>query len=178
MHRVVSTMTIGSIGDLGRIADRLADNGVNIDAIGGGEALLDGRGVGVIAMLMTPDDDTDRILSALDGLELADGRTLQGATFHPSFDLVLDDHPGELARAARLIGGEGISIMGLVSIDVHAGWGIVGLGFGGEADRDAARDRLREEGFTVLSEHGGQRRRAWVDEMLGDAAPPDEDSMP
>lgn len=172
MHKVTSTLTVGSIGDLGHIAGALAGAGFNIDAIGGGEGLVNGQGVGVIAMLITPDDDEAAIRTALEGVQLDGNRTVAGIGFHPSFDLALNDQPGQLAGAAGLIGRKGININGIVSVDVHSGWGVVAVGFGSDADRDAARDLLVAEGYTVLDEHGARDRRLWVDEQLGGAQPP------
>ena len=51
MHRVVNATTAGSVGDLGRIARRLADDGINIAAVGGGEGSARGGSVGHIAFL-------------------------------------------------------------------------------------------------------------------------------
>ena len=174
MHKVTSTVTVGSIGDLGHIAGALAGAGYNIDAIGGGEALVNGSGVGVIAMLITPDEDTDeeRIKEIIAGVQLDGGRTVQGVEIHPSFDLVLNDQPGQLAGAAGLIGNEGINIQGMVTIDVHSGWGVVALAFSSDTDRDNARTVLEANDYLVLGEHGGQARRRWVDEQLDGAQPP------
>lgn len=174
MHKVTSTVTVGSIGDLGHIAGALAGAGYNIDAIGGGEAQVDGKGIGVIALLITPDepDDEDRIKEIISRVQLDGGRTVQGVEIHPSFDLVLNDEPGQLAGAAALIGGEGINIQGMVTIDVHSGWGVVALAFSSDTDRDNARAVLEANGRLVLGEHGGRDRRLWVDEQLGGAQPP------
>lgn len=174
MHKVTSSVTVGSIGDLGHIAGALAGAGYNIDAIGGGEALIDGKGVGVIAMLISPDEEEDeaRIKEIIAGVQLDGGRTVQAVEIHPSFDLVLDDQPGQLAGAAGLIGSEGINIQGMVTIDVHSGWGVVALAFATETDRNTAQAVLVANDYTVLGEHGGRDRRLWVDEQLGGAQPP------
>ena len=173
MHRVVSSVTVGSIGDLGHIANALAAAHINIEAIGGGEARLRRSGIGVIAMLLNPDTDEQAILDALEGVQLDGGRVLDGATFHPSLDLVLKNDPGELGRAAALIGAQDVNIEAMVSVDVHGTWGVVALAFPSDSDRDTARDALVAAGFTVLDEHGAQTVRQWVTDQLDNALPPD-----
>lgn len=180
MHRVVKATTQGSVGDLGRIARRLADNNINIDAIGGGEGFARGGSVGVISLLVTPDEDRDdaAILGLLEGLDLGSGRTLTGVQIHPALDLELDDRPGELAVAAELLGDANINIVGVLSVDVHARWAIVSLAFENTGDWTSARDILREavddqgkKRFVVHEEHGGRDRRRKVDRVRADRVP-------
>jgi hypothetical protein len=167
MHQVLNCGTLGSIGDLGRIARALSDNGYNIEAIGGGEALLDDSS-GIVTLLVTPDDnaDVETLDTFLPGLELDSGRSLRSFRVHPDLHVELDDVPGELARAAEALGGANINIMSVLSIDAHAGWAIVCLGFEGDDDKDNAEGILRGEGFTVLPKHGGEKRRKHVDREL------------
>jgi hypothetical protein len=171
MHSVANSVTVGSVGDLGRIARALQEAKINIDAIGGGEAVARGGEVGIISMLLTPDHDQQKILDALVGLDLGGGRVLEGVTMLPAFDLELADEPGRLADAAEVIGAERINIAGIISVDVHSGWSIVSLAFASVADRNGARQALRNAGFTVLGGHGGRGRRRKVDDALGGRVP-------
>lgn len=171
MHKVASSVTVGSIGDLGRIARALADRGINIDAVGGGEGFARGGEVGVISMLLSPDDDPAGIIGILEGLDLGNGRTLQGVRMLPAFDLELEDTPGRLADAASVIGDAEVNIAGIVSVDVHRGWGIVSLAFEDTGARATARNALRRNRFTVMSSHGGRGRRHRVDDLIGDQVP-------
>jgi len=179
MHRVVNATTAGSVGDLGRIARRLADEGINIAAVGGGEGFARGGSMGHIALLI--DDDTgrtdDEILDKLRGLELSPTqefaqRTLDSVEIFKSIDLELDDRIGELAVVGELLGAAGIDIKGALSVDVHADWGILALAFADD-DVDQARDILSNaqdaQGnlrFKVYPEHGARKRRRKVDNAI------------
>jgi hypothetical protein len=169
MHRPLRVVSVGSVGDLGRIARRLAERGFNIEAIGGGEGTARGGSVGVVSMLVTPDDDPSAIVEALEGLELDGGRTLEDVQTYPAFDLELGNQPGQLAEAAELLGAHEINIMTILSIDVHNDWAVVCLAFEDDDAASEASERLRGAGFSVLQEHGGHRRRRRVDHKLGGA---------
>ena len=171
MHKVVSVVTSGSPGDLGKIAQALKDEGINIDAIGGGEGVLNGTPVGIISMLVTSDEQNSAVGELIGALDLGPGHTLVSSAEHPALDLELDDSPGTLADATSLLGGQDIDIMGVISVDVHVGWGIVSLGFEDEGVRDTASDLLTNNGFTVLEPHGGRERRHEVDAIIRAANP-------
>lgn len=172
MHKVLNVLTSGSVGDLGKIAQALQDKGVNIDAIGGGEGNLNGTPVGIIAMLVTSDEHDGSVSEIIANLDLnGQGHTVVSAVEHDALDLELDDTPGSLAAATSLLGGNLIEIMGVMTVDVHVGWGIVSLGFQSEAIRDEARDLLTNGGFNVLEPHGGRERRHEVDEIIRAANP-------
>jgi hypothetical protein len=171
MHRVASSVTVGSVGDLGRIARALANEGFNIDAIGGGEGVARGGSVGIVTMLVTPDDDPAEIARILEGVELDGNRRLAGVRMYPAFDLELADQRGQLADAAELLGNANISIMGVLTVDVHRDWGIVSLAFEKPGDANQARQVLIQGGFTVLPRHGGRGRRKKVDQVIGDGVP-------
>lgn len=171
MHQTVKCGTVGSVGDLGRIARKVQQEGFNIRAIGGGEATLRGGGVGVISMLVTPDTEPDlaRLADALTNLELDNARTLTEVQIHPGFDLDLDNQPGALADAAELIGSADppINIMSVLLVDSHDGWGVVSFAFEDTDTRDRARDLVAaDDRFTVLDEHGGEHRSDRVSKFV------------
>jgi hypothetical protein len=166
MHKVVSAVTVGSVGDLGRIARRLADNGYNINAVGGGEGSALGGSVGIISLLVTPDEDDQALLGLLQDMPLDGGRTLQDVVIHPALDVELVDEPGQLATVGEVLGEAGINIMAVQSVDVHLDWAHVSVAFESEAIRDQAQDILVGAGIRVLPEHGARRRREQVDRIL------------
>ncbi len=170
MHKVLKTVTSGSVGDLGKIALALEEHGVNIDAIGGGEGDLNGVPVGIIVMLVTSDDDSQVASGIIRDVDLGNGHHVVESTEHDALDLQLDDSPGTLAAATSLLGNANppINIMGVISVDVHVGWGIVSLGFE-DGVRDTARDLLVTGGYNVLEEHGGRDKRHEVDEIIRSA---------
>jgi hypothetical protein len=166
MHKVVKAVTVGSVGDLGRIARRLADAGYNINAVGGGEGSALSGEVGIISLLVTPDANEAEILELLHELPLDGGRTLEDVAVHHALDVELVDEPGQLATVGELLGGAEISILGVQSVDVHLDWAHVSLAFESEAVRDQAQDILVGGGIRVLPEHGARRRREQVDRIL------------
>lgn len=171
MHKVVKVLTSGSVGDLGKIAEALQLAGVNIDAIGGGEGDLNGTPVGIISMLVTSDEQNGSVGEMITNLDLGNGHHVVQAVEHEALDLELSDRPGTLGTATNLLGNENIEIMGVLSVDVHDGWGIVSLAFIDEAVRDQARDLLTNGGFTVLEPHGARERRHEIDAIIRDANP-------
>jgi hypothetical protein len=176
MHQTVSCGTTGSVGDLGRIARRLAEAGYTIKAVGGGESILRGGEVGIISLLVevdVPDAQLNNIVDILTDLELNDGRTLTTVRIHPGFDVELDDTVGALADAAELLGEDRggadapFNIMSTLSIDAHGGWAIVRFAFEDEPTRDRAASRVEGDArFRVMPEHGGRGRRDRVDKLL------------
>jgi hypothetical protein len=166
MHKVVKAVTVGSVGDLGRIARRLADAGYNINAVGGGEGSALNGTVGIISLLVTPDHHDDQILELLQGMPLDGNRTLEDVQVHAALDVELVDEPGQLAKVGELLGEAEISILGVQSVDVHLDWAHVSLAFESVAVRNTAQDVLVAGGIRVLPEHGARRRRAQVDRIL------------
>jgi hypothetical protein len=176
MHQTVSCGTTGSVGDLGRIARRLSEEGYNIRAIGGGESDLRGGEVGIISLLVevdVPDPQIEKVVEILTDLPLNDGRTLTQVRIHPGFDLELDDSIGALADAADMLGEDRgaadapLNIMSTLSIDAHGGWAIVRFAFEDHAARDRAASRFEgNDRFRVMPEHGGRGRRDRVDKLL------------
>jgi hypothetical protein len=171
MHQTVQCGTSGSVGDLGRIARKLADEGFNIEAVGGGEADLRGGGVGIVSFLVEPDSDEDlaRLQDSLTDLALDNGRTLQRVHIRPGFDLELDNTQGSLADAAELVGSADppINIMSILLVDAHDGWAVVSIAFEDPGIRDRAAEILGGDGrFTVMPEHGGRRRARRVGKFV------------
>jgi hypothetical protein len=164
MHQTVKLGTVGSIGDLGHIAKALGDAGFNIEAIGGGESTglrEDGRGVGIITLLVSPDEDPDipNLQAALDGIVLDDGRKVD-AQIMRSLDVEFRHDPGALAIAAAALGEAGINIESILLIDVNGHRAVVSMGFN-DTDLDNAADILNDAGrrFRVLPKHGGRDSR-------------------
>lgn len=172
MHQTVKCSSVGSIGDLGHIARAAGAEGFNIEAIGGAESGTlreDGRGVGIISLLVTPDENADieRLADVLRNLELDDGRRLSDVSVHPSLHVELRHGPGELGEAAAALGDSGINIQSILLIDAHDGWAVVSLAFD-EGDIENARNLLGDSGgrFRVLPKHGGKSRRDKVDGLV------------
>ena len=96
-------------------ARKMAENDINIDAIGGGEGFARGGSVGYISLHVTPDDNLtdDDIKALLVDLELAGNRRPSRVEVFECLDIELDDSPGELAALADLLGDAGINIMSL-----------------------------------------------------------------
>lgn len=169
MHKVLSAASVGSVGDLARIARLLADRRVNIDAIGGGEAAVLGGTAGIVSMLVTSDDDDAELGSLLDALrelELDGGRTLADVRAYEALDVELDDRPGQLADAAGAVSDAGLNIMSVLSIDAHVNWAVVSMAFESVDDRETARQALQRAGFNVLGKHGGRKRRHRVSRVI------------
>lgn len=171
MHQTATCSTVGSIGDLGHIARALgaADPPFNIEAIGGGEARTvreDGRGVGIITILVSPDEDEDvqRLREVLEAVELDGGRKLAEIQVLPSLHVELRHDPGELGEAAAALGDAGINILSVLLVDAHGDWAVVSMAFD-EGDIDAARQVFENSAgrFRLLPKHGGEARRNRVD---------------
>lgn len=164
MHQTVKCASVGSIGDLGHIAEALGAAGFNIEAIGGGESAglrEDGRGVGVISLLVTSDEDDDLPLlrRTLDEIVLDDDRKLADWQILPSLDLQLDHRRGTLGAAAAALGAAGINIQSVLLIDARGNRAVVSMSFD-EADFDKARSTLDgDRRWRVLPKHGGKAIR-------------------
>jgi hypothetical protein len=174
MHKIVSTVSVGSIGDLGRIARAFANGGFDIRAVGGGEGLVrgttlgrtDGLSTGLVSFLVEPDEDDQAIIDLLEGLPLDNGRTLEGVKVHPALAVELSSDLGQLATVGELLGAAGINIMGALSVDVHLDWAVISLGFEDASVQDAAKEALENGGIRVLPPNGAQSRRDQVDKIL------------
>jgi hypothetical protein len=165
MHQTVKCASVGSVGDLGHIASALGAAGFNIEAIGGGESTgvrEDGRGVGVISLLVTSDEKPDmpKLEETLNGIELDDGRKLAEWQILPSLDVEFRHSEGELGEAAAALGAAGINIQSILLIDARGGRAIVSMAFD-KGDIRKASDILNDAGtrFRVLPKHGGRDRR-------------------
>src|SRR5262249_41193349 len=71
-HVVTKLSLAGSVGDLAVIAEKLADLEINILAIGGGEGIFRDGEVGVLALVLEPDEDTATLKTTLENLVLDD----------------------------------------------------------------------------------------------------------
>jgi hypothetical protein len=171
MHKVLSTVTVGSVGDLGRVAGDLAERGVDIEAIGGGESTVGGMTIGQINLLLTQDDDADdaAVVDRLMALDLGGGRTPDSVRWYPCIHVELENRRGAMAEAAALMGNASppINIMGAPLIDAHADWAVVALAFEEDGVRDQAQSVFEANGIAVLEQHGGGGRRRHVDDELG-----------
>jgi hypothetical protein len=170
MHKVLSTVTVGSVGDLGRVAGDLADRGADIEAIGGGEATVGGLTIGTINLLLREDDDADdaAVVDRILSLDLGGGRTPDSVRWYPCLHVELENARGALAQAAALMGNASppINIMAALLIDAHADWAVVAFAFEDDTVCDQAQTVFETEGIPVLEEHGGGGRRRHVDNVL------------
>jgi hypothetical protein len=153
-HQVTKATARGSQGDLAKIADALQQlkPPVNIVAIGGGEGVLKGgQEIGVISMILEPDDGpmTAKIIKKLTGLPLDSKgkRKLEDVEVHPNIHIQLADKPGELKRALDAV--DGINIRSVLSMGTFMGVAHVGLGFS-EADAPNAEKKLKAKKITVV----------------------------
>jgi hypothetical protein len=171
MHKVLSAVTVGSVGDLGRIAGDLAEHDVDIEAIGGGEATVGGLTIGTINLMLTQDDDADdaAVVDRILSLDLGGGRTPDSVRWYPCLHVELENARGAMAQAAALMGDASppINIMAALLIDAHADWAVVAFAFEDGTVCDQAQTAFETAGIAVLEEHGGSGRRRHVDNELG-----------
>jgi hypothetical protein len=153
-HQVVKCTAEGSQGDLARIAEALREIDVNIVALGGAEGFLSAdKEVGVVAMLLSPDDETadmPRIIGKLQGLVLDQGNHISHVENFPDIQVELDDKVGELEKAVKAV--DGINILSVISIDKHAGATHVSFGFG-KGDHKRAQDALDKAKIKTVPPH-------------------------
>jgi hypothetical protein len=149
-HQVVKSTSVGSIGDLAKITEALHGIKVNIVAVAGGEGVVKKGEVGVISMLLEPDEGEKMktIISTLRALNLGDGRKLAHVQNYPGVHILLDDKPGELERAAKAVAGT--NILSLISVDKHDGAAHVFLGFS-NAHIVAARKGLKAAKIPIIT---------------------------
>jgi hypothetical protein len=128
MPHVVSKLSVhGSVGDLAVITDFLAHEGINILAIGGGEGIFDDDEVGVIAMVLDPDDDTD-LKTKLEELDLdGNGRNPTNVEMLDHVHVLLQDGIGALGGIASALAG--INIRSVISMGTVLKTAHVSLGF-------------------------------------------------
>jgi hypothetical protein len=140
-HQVVKCSVTGSVGDLAKITDAIEKMNINIVGIGGAETAVPPSHVGVIALLLDPDkDNMDTILATLRNLELdTHGRRPQNVEAIPDIQVLLDDTPGQLKKAAEAVGD--INIETVISLGTRGNKAVVSLGFQPDKWSDA-RNRL------------------------------------
>jgi len=121
-------------GALADLAEKLADAGVDLRAIGGG-------GIGDAGHLIfkTADDDATRAILERSGYEFIEGESLL---------VEVDDRPGGMARVARLMADAGVNIYGHLFI---GRWGDQAQFSFVVSDIEAARRAL--EGLSTI--HAG-----------------------
>ena len=131
MHKQVSSLLSagGSPGKLAKYTRLLANQGVNIRAIGGAEW----KGKGAVALLVDDDADENALLEVLNGEGFP-------STVIYAAEAVLPDHPGALADACEAI--DDLNIASILVADTHGGRGLVTFGFESEADAETALARL------------------------------------
>ena len=150
-HQVVKASVHGSVGDLAKITGVVKDLGLNILAIGGGEAVTDDGEVGVISMIIEPDDatTTENLSTQLQSLELDGGRRLANVEVLHHIHLALANEIGALNGAVAAIGN--INIRAIISLGDLLGESHVGLGFAeddvgdGRAETQRRQDQDRPE---------------------------------
>ena len=150
-HQVIKASAFGSIGDLAKITGVVKELELNILAIGGGEAVIQTGEVGVIAMLIEPDDEgtTATLVDALRNLVLDDAtdRHLADVEVLPNIHIELSNDIGELNRAAVAI--DDINIRAIVFLGDLLGESHVALGFA-EGDVDEAERRLKDAEIKIV----------------------------
>jgi hypothetical protein len=131
MHKQVSSLLSagGSSGQLAKYTRILADQHVNIRAIGGAEW----DGTGAVALLVDDGADENALLEALNGGGFP-------STVIYAAEAVLPDAPGALADACEAIGD--LNIASILVADTHGGKGLVTFGFESAGDAETALSRL------------------------------------
>jgi hypothetical protein len=153
-HVVTKASAVGSVGDLAAITGELARLGVNIQAIGGGEGIGNQTEIGVVALILDPDDPTTiaNVVSALEELDLGGGRHLSNVESLANIEIELVDEVGTLKVAAEALAAAQLNIRSIVMTGFGVERAHVGLGFA-EADHDAAELALTNAGVLVLPHH-------------------------
>jgi hypothetical protein len=150
-HQVVKATVKGSKGDLARITAALKNitgpnnEKVNILHIGGGESsVVNGIELGVITMILEPDEPPmdGLILNAIRTVNLGNGRLVEHVDTFPNVHVSLLDAPGSLNAALDAIEAANINVLTVLSMGASGGVSDVGLGFANAADESAARTAL------------------------------------
>ena len=105
-------------------------------------------------------------------MDLGGAGTPSGA-IHPGFDLEMSSGPGSLATAAESLSADigpddpPINIMSALLVDVHGDWAIVAFAFEDDETSETAPLEIEgKDGFRVMPEHGGRRRRDKVSKHI------------
>jgi hypothetical protein len=148
-HQVVKASVHGSVGDLARITGVVKDLELNILAIGGGEAPADDGEIGIVSMIIEPDDEasTNRLVSELQALQLDNGRSIADLEVIPNVHIALANKVGELNRALVTIGN--VNIRAIVSLGDFLGESHVALGFAA-GDLATVVQRLTDAGIKIV----------------------------
>jgi hypothetical protein len=146
-HQVLKAAVKGSTGDLAKITAVVKSFDINILAIGGGEGMTVDGEVGVVSMIIEPDEDTSDLERALNDLDLGEGRHLADLEVIPNVHIALVNEVGELSRALEAIGD--INIRAIVSLGDFLGESHVALGFAA-GDLATAIDRLTDAEIKII----------------------------
>ena len=146
-HQVLKAAVKGSTGDLAKITAVVKSFDINILAIGGGEGMTVDGEVGVVSMIIEPDEETSDLEQALNDLDLGGGRRLADLEVIPNVHIALANEVGELSRALEAIGD--INIRAIVSLGDLLGESHVGLGFAA-GDLATAVDRLTDAEIKII----------------------------
>lgn len=150
-HQVVKATVKGSQGDLAKITAALKaitgphNEKVNILHIGGGESsIVNGIELGVITMILEPDEPPmdGLILNAIRAVDLGGGRHVENVDTFPNVHVSLLDAPGSLNAALAAIDAANVNILTVLTMGSGGGVSDVGLGFATAADEAAARTAL------------------------------------
>lgn len=150
-HQVIKATVKGSKGDLAKITTALKNitgpNGekVNILHMGGGESsVVNGIELGVITMILEPDEPPMEglILNAIRTVDLGNGRLVEHVDKFPNVHISLLDAPGTLNAALDAVDSANVNILSVLTMGSAGGVSDVGLGFADEAQADAARTAL------------------------------------
>jgi hypothetical protein len=135
-HVVTRSSAYGSKGDLAKITRELKAIKVNILAIGGAEGKdANGKEVGVVAMILDPDENEAAIEQALTKAGMHDiGR-------FPNIQVEIPDRVGELQTVVDLV--KDLNILTILSMGSILGTAHVGLGFS-ETDHPKALKRFKD----------------------------------
>lgn len=145
-HQVTKAAVKGSTGDLAKITGVVKSLGINILAIGGGESMTRDGEVGVVSMILEPDEDLSELVEALGELDLG-GHGLEDLEVIPNVHIALANEVGELNRALEAIGD--INIRAIVSLGDFLGESHVALGFA-SGDLATAVGRLTDAEIKII----------------------------
>jgi hypothetical protein len=148
-HQVVKASVHGSVGDLAKITEVVMNLELNILAIGGGEAPTDDGEIGIVSMIIEPDDETStaNLVTQLRALQLDGNRSLADVEVIPNIHIALANKVGELNHAVTAIGN--INIRAIVSLGDFLGESHVALGFA-DGDVATAQQRLTDAGIKIV----------------------------
>jgi len=157
-HQVIKATVKGSKGDLAKITTALKNitgpNGekVNILHMGGGESsVVNGIELGVITMILEPDEPPMEglILNAIRTVDLGNGRHVEHVDKFPNVHISLLDAPGTLNAALDAVDAANVNILSVLTMGSAGGVANVGLGFADDAQADAARTALAKANVII-----------------------------